>query len=264
MDLGLKGKSVIITGGGSNIGRAIVLTFAEEGANITIGEIDQAQGDKVAAEARSKGAQVQMVKTDVTNLSEVQNLVKAAKDKFGTVDVLVNNVGWEKLQYFVETNPEFWTRVINMNYVSVLNCTKAVLDVMIPQNSGAIVSLSSDASRMGEMREAVYGGVKAAVNSFTKSIARENGRYGIRANTVCPGMTIPESQEDVGKLSMWKQDTPMWTDEQLAKVAKNYPLKKLGKPQDLAYAVAFMASKRCAGHITGQVISVSGGYSMVG
>ncbi len=264
MDLGLKGKSVIVTGGGSNIGRAIVLTFAEEGANITVGEIDTDQGEKVAKEARKKGVQVQVVKTDVRNLSDVQNLVKSAKDKFGSVDALVNNVGWDELHYFVETNPDFWTKVINLNYISVLNCTKAVLEVMIPQQSGAIVSLSSDASRMGEMREAVYGGVKAAVNSFMKTIARENGRYGIRANAVCPGMTIPESQEDVGKQSMWKQDTPMWTEEQLAKVAKGYPLKKIGKPQDLANAIVFLASSKRAGHITGQVLSVSGGYSMVG
>jgi len=264
MDLGYKGKSVIITGGGSNIGRAIVLGFAAEGANITIGEIDAEQGEKVAAAARKLGAQVQAVKTDVTSLSDVQNLVKAAKDKFGSVDVLVNNVGWEKLQFFTETDPAFWMKVININYVSVLNCTKAVLDVMIAQKSGSIVSLSSDASRMGEMREAVYGGVKAAVNSFMKTIARENGKHGIRCNTVCPGMTVPESQEDVGKLSMWKQDVPMWSDELLAKVAKNYPLRKLGKPQDLADAILFMASNKVAGHITGQVLSVSGGYSMVG
>ncbi|MBI3992754.1 MAG: SDR family oxidoreductase [Candidatus Lambdaproteobacteria bacterium] len=264
MDLGLKGKSVIVTGGGSNIGRAIVLTFAEEGANITVGEIDVDQGEKVAAAARKKSVQVQVVKTDVRKLSDVQKLVKAAKDKFGSVDALVNNVGWDELHYFVETGPEFWDKVINLNYISVLNCTKAVLEVMIPQQSGAIVSLSSDASRMGEMREAVYGGVKAAVNSFMKTIARENGRYGIRANAVCPGMTIPDSQDDVGKLSMWKQDVPMWSEETLAKVAKAYPLKKIGKPQDLANAIVFLASGKAAGHITGQVLSVSGGYSMVG
>ena len=264
MDLGYQGKSVVITGGGSNIGRAIVHTFAKEGANVTIGDIDPQQGEKVAAEARSSGAQVQFVATDVTDLASVQALMSAAKSRFGTVDVLVNNVGWDKLQLFTETTPEFWTKVINLNYVSVLNCTKAVLDIMIPQNSGAIVSISSDASRMGEVRSAVYGGLKAAVNNFMKTIARESGRYGIRANAVCPGMTVPASQDDVGKHSMWKSDAVMFTDEQLAKVAKLYPLRKVGKPQDLADAVAFIASNKVAGHITGQVLSVSGGYSMIG
>jgi len=265
MDLGYKGKSVIITGGGSNIGRAIVLAFAREGANVTIADIDPNQGEKVAAAARQTGAQVQAVKTDVTSYADVQNLVKAAKGKFGSVDVLVNNVGWDKLHYFTETTPEFWQKVISLNLVSVLNCTKCVLDLMIAQKSGAIVSMSSDASRVGESREAVYGGVKAAVNSFMKTIARENGRYGIRANVVCPGMTLPETQEEVGEHSMWKEsDAPLWTEEQLVKVAKIYPLRKLGKPQDIADAVAFMGSDRVAGHITGQVLSVSGGYSMVG
>src|SRR5437899_3948033 len=120
MDLGYKGKSVIITGGGSNIGRAIVLAFAREGANVTIGDIDPDQGEKVAAASRQAGGQVQFVKTDVTSLGDVQNLVEAAKGKFGSVDVLVNNVGWEKLQFFTETTPDFWQKIIALNFVSVL------------------------------------------------------------------------------------------------------------------------------------------------
>jgi NAD(P)-dependent dehydrogenase (short-subunit alcohol dehydrogenase family) len=264
MDFDLKGKSVIVTGGGSNIGRAIVLAFAEEGANITIGDIDTEQAGKVAELALKQGAGgAQVVKTDVTDLGQVQAMFKAAVDKFGTVDVLVNNVGWDKLMFFTQTTPEFWQKIIQVNYVGLLNCTKAALEIMIPKNSGTIVAISSDASKQGEPREAVYGGTKAAINSFMKTIAKENGRYGIRCNIVCPGVTIPESSDEVGGTSMWHDPNAMFTQEQFEQIAKTLPLRKLGRPRDIANAVVFLASK-AAGHVTGQVLSVSGGYSMVG
>lgn len=264
MDLELKGKSVIVTGGGSNIGRAIVLAFAAEGAHITIGDVDTAQAEKTAGFATKLGAaSVQVLKTDVTSLEQVQAMFKAASDRHGRVDVLVNNVGWDSLMFFTQTTPEFWRKVIDINYVGVLNCTKTALDIMIKQNGGAIVSISSDASRQGEPREAVYGGVKAAINSFMKTIARENGRYGIRCNVVCPGVTLPETADEVGGSSMWTNADSMFTPEQLDKVTKALPLRKVGRPQDVANAVVFLASAK-AGHVTGQVLSVSGGYSMIG
>src|SRR3990172_2095931 len=180
MDLELKGKSVVVTGGGSNIGRAIVLGFAEEGSNITIGDIDETQASKVAELALQKGAAgVQVIKTDVTNMNQVKAMFEAAVKKFGTVDNLVNNVGWDQLMFFPQTTPEMWQKVIQINYVGMLNCTRAALDLMIPRRGGVIVSISSDASRQGEPREAVYAGAKAAVNGFMKSIARENRRHRI-------------------------------------------------------------------------------------
>ncbi len=264
MDLELKGKSVVVTGGGSNIGRAIVLGFAEEGANITIGDIDEAQTSKVAELALKNGAAgVQVVKTDVTDFNQVKAMFDAAVKKFGTVDNLVNNVGWDQLMFFSQTTPEFWNKVIQINYVGVLNCTRAAIDIMAPKKRGVIVSISSDASRQGEPREAVYGGVKAAVNGFMKSIARENGRDGIRCNCVCPGVTVPETDEEVGSTSLWANKDSMFSAEQFEKIAKTLPLRKLGRPRDIANAVLFLSSGR-AGHITGQVLSVSGGYSMIG
>jgi 2-hydroxycyclohexanecarboxyl-CoA dehydrogenase len=265
MDLNLKGKSVVVTGGGSNIGRAIVLAFAAEGAHITVGDLDQAQAARVADLAGKNGAaSIQVIKTDVTDFDQVKAMFKAATDKHGTVDVLVNNVGWDQLMFFTQTTPEFWQKIIQINYVGVLNCTKCALDIMIPKNTGAIVSISSDASRSGEPREAVYGGVKAAVNSFMKTIAKENGRYGIRCNVVCPGVTVPAATEEVGTNSMWTKPDSMFTPEQFEKVAKALPLRKLGRPNDVANAVVFLASSVAAGHVTGQVLSVSGGYTMIG
>jgi NAD(P)-dependent dehydrogenase (short-subunit alcohol dehydrogenase family) len=265
MDLDLKGKSVIVTGGGSNIGRGIVLGFAAEGANITIGDIDDKQAQKTAELALLSGAaSAQVVKTDVTKLDQVQAMFKAATDKFSSVDVLVNNVGWDQLMFFTQTTPDLWQKIIAINYVGVLNCTKTALDLMIPHNAGSIVSISSDASRQGEPREAVYGGVKAAINSFMKTIAKENGRYGIRCNVVCPGVTIPSTTDEVGGSSMWIDADSMFTPEQLEKVAKALPLRKVGRPQDIANAVVFLSSAKAAGHVTGQVLSVSGGYSMIG
>lgn len=263
MDLNLKGKSVVITGGGSNIGRAIVLGFAAEGAHITIGDLDERQAEKVAGLARQNGAaSVQVVKTDVTDLEQVKAMFKSATDKHGTVDVLVNGVGWDQFMFFTQTTPELWQKIIQVNYVGVLNCTKCVLDIMIPKNTGAIVSISSDASRAGEQREAVYGGVKAAINSFMKTIARENGRYSIRCNVVCPGVTLPQGEDEIGSASMWMNNS-FFTPDQYEKIAKSLPLRRLGRAEDTANAVVFLASP-AAGYVTGQVLSVSGGYTMIG
>lgn len=265
MELGLQGRSVVITGGASNIGRAIVLGFASEGAHITIGDIDEGQAQKTAQFAVERGASsAQVVKTDVTDLEQVQALFKAAVDKHGTVDVLVNNVGWDNLIFFTQTNPEFWRKVIDINFIGVLNCTKTALDIMVPNKNGAIVSISSDSSRQGEPREAVYGGVKAAINNFMKTIARENGRYGIRCNSVCPGVTVPNSTEEVGGTSMWTDAGANFTPEQLEKIGNTLPLRKVGRPDDIAGAVLFLSSTKVAGHITGQTLSVSGGYTMIG
>lgn len=264
MDLGLKDQSVVVTGGGSNIGRAIVLGFAREGARVTIGDIDPAQAEKTAEIARRQGAGgVQVVRTDVTDLAQVRALFAAA-ERFGPVDALVNNVGWDQLMFFTQTTPEFWQKIIQINFVGVLNCTSVALETMVSRNRGAIVSISSDASRQGESREAVYGGAKAAINSFMKTIAKENGRYGIRCNVVCPGVTIPEDKDEVGGTSMWAKIDDMFTPEQLERIAKALPLRKVGRPADVANAVLFLASPLVAGHVTGQVLSVSGGYSMIG
>ena len=260
MELGLAGKTVIVTGSGSNIGRAIALGFAREKANVVIAELDQEQGEKVAREARESGAQAMAVKVDVTDLGQVEAMMKKTLEAYKTIDVLVNNVGWDQLQPFTDTNVDFWNRVIDLNYKSVLNTVKSVLPHMKEQGGGSIVNIGSDAGRLGERFEAVYSGTKGAVILFSKSVAREMGRFNVRVNVVCPGMTVPSSEEEIGEKSMWKAG--VLSEEQKAKAVKAYPLGRVGKPEDLGAAVVFLASG-AATFITGQTISVSGGYSMV-
>src|SRR3984893_7376188 len=254
MELNLAGKSVIVTGGGSNIGRAISLAFAREKVHLTIAEIDEGQA---AASATS-------VATDVSKWESVVAMVKSVESRRGQVDVLVNNVGWTHDRLFVEKERAEWEKEIQLNLWGMINCTRAVLDGMIARKSGAIVSLGSDAGRMGEFREGVYAACKAGVIALSKSVAREVGRYGIRLNVVCPGMTIPASDEDIEGLRMWASEgnRAFSTPEMQARIAKAYPLRRIGKPEDVAQAAVFLASD-AASFITGQTLSVSGGYTMM-
>lgn len=262
MDLGLKDKAVIVTGGGSNIGKAISLAFGAEGSKVVIADIDAVQAQKVADQIKSSGGQAIAVKTDVTSPDSVGAMVKAAVDKFGTVDVLVNNVGWTQHQVFIQKPRSEWEKEVNLNLWSVINCTRAVLDIMIAKKTGKIVSISSDSGRMGEYMEAVYAACKAGAIGLTKAVAREVGRYNINLNVVCPGATPPKSHEDVSKDSMWQEGLKFFGPEQQQKAAMMYPLRRLGKPEEIAYATLFLSSK-CADFITGQTLSVSGGYTMV-
>jgi NAD(P)-dependent dehydrogenase (short-subunit alcohol dehydrogenase family) len=262
MELGLAGKTVIVTGGASNIGRAITLAFAREGSNVVIADIDDVQGKRVADQANQLGGKTIVIKTDVTKYPEVESMVKKTIEEFKKIDVLVNNVGWDIPQLFIDTTEDFWDKVISINYRSDLNCIKAVLPYMIEQKSGAIVSIGSDAGRVGEFREAVYSGCKAGVIALSKAVAREVGRYGIRLNVVCPGVVVP-SPDEIGERSMWKGETSkFFTPEVQEKAAKSYALRRLGKADDVAKAVVFLASD-AASYITGQTLSVSGGYSMM-
>jgi 2-hydroxycyclohexanecarboxyl-CoA dehydrogenase len=264
MDLNLAGKSVIVTGGGSNIGRAISLAFARERVNLAIAEIDEGAARKAAAAAEGLGAKAIAVPTDVTKWESVQAMVRTVEDRFGRVDVLVNNVGWVRDALFMEKPREEWQREIEINLWSMINCTRAVLDGMVARKAGAIVSMGSDAGRIGEFREGVYGACKAGVMALSKSIAREVGKFGVRLNVVCPGMTMPNDDEEISALSMWNaQENRAWmTPEMRARIGKAYPLRRVARPEDVTGAVLFLASDAAA-FITGQVMSVSGGYTMM-
>ncbi|MBI1846300.1 MAG: SDR family oxidoreductase [Candidatus Rokubacteria bacterium] len=264
MDLNLAGKTVVVTGGGSNIGRAICLAFARERVNLAVAEIDEAMGRRTADDAERLGAKAVAIRTDVTQWPSVQAMVRDVEARFGRIDVLVNNVGWTHDALFMEKPREEWEREVQLNLWGMINCTRAVLDGMVARKAGAIVSMGSDAGRMGEFREAVYGACKAGVIALTKSLAREVGKFGIRLNVVCPGMTMPPPDEEVGALSMWNapENRSWMTPDMKARIAKVYPLRRVATPQDVTGAVVFLASD-AAGFVTGQTLSVSGGYTMM-
>lgn len=262
IDLGLKGKTVIVTGGGSNIGRGIVLAFAREGANIVNAEIDEKQGQKTVDDANAFSGQAILVKTDVTDWDSVQAMVKQTLERFGKIDVLVNNVGMARQRPFVEKSREECEKEISLNYWSVINCTRAVVDYMIERRYGKIINISSGAGRVGVANTSIYSATKGAVISFSKALARELGRYGININAVCPGWVVPESSQDVGEGSFWRQGLDSYTPEVLRRIAKASPLGRLGSAQDIANTVVFLASD-CTSYITGQTISVDGGVTMV-
>jgi 2-hydroxycyclohexanecarboxyl-CoA dehydrogenase len=257
MDLGLSARSVVVTGGASNIGQGIARAFAAEGARVWIADRDADQARRLAGDVSGISSHV----TDVTDSESVATLVATVTAEAGAVDVLVNAAGWVMDRLFVEQPREEWIREIDVNYWGFLNCTRAVLDGMIERKQGCIVSVSSDAARMGEFREAVYSGAKAAVIATSKAIAREVGRHGVRLNVVCPGL-VPPRPEMSGAESMWSGELGrMFSEEVLQRAVRAYPLGRLGTPEDVAAAVLFLASER-ASYITGQTLSVDGGYVM--
>ena len=264
MELGLKGKHVIVTGGGTNIGRAIVHAFGREGSKISIGELVPSQGEIVAAEvtAMDSGAVVNVIPTDVTNPEKVASMMAAAIAKFGPVDVLVNNVGWTIDRLFMEKPRQEWEREVQVNLWGAINCIHAVLPGMIERESGAIVCISSDAGRMGEYREAVYSACKAGVIALSKSVARETGRYGLRLNVVCPGLVVPPDEESISEASMWTQMRDIFTEDVRERVERNYLFRRMAKASEIANAVVFLSSD-AASFITGQTLSVSGGSTMM-
>ena len=264
MDLGLRGKNVIVTGGGSNIGRAIVHAFAAEGCNLTIAELSAAHGEMVAAEvsALDAGGRVKVIESDVTDHGLVASMVEQSIAEFGGVDVLVNNAGWTVDRLFLEKPREEWEKEVNVNLWGAINCVHAALPHMIERGSGSIICISSDAGRMGEYREAVYSACKAGVIALSKSIARETGRYGLRVNVVCPGLVVPPESESISGESMWNQMRSIFTEEVQERARRAYPLRRLATGKEVANAVVFLASD-AASFITGQTLSVSGGYTMM-
>ena len=265
MDLGLAGKTVIVTGGGSNIGRGIVLGFAKEGARIVNAEMDEDQGQKVVDEANSAGGEAVLIKTDVTDWDSVQAMVKQTLVKFGQIHVLVNNAGGTpSMRPFAEKSREEWDREIKLNYWGVINCTRAVLDHMIERQSGKIVNIASGSGQSGgaAIDCAVYGGTKGAVIALSKALAWELARYGITVNVASPGWIVPDSPDHTGKGSFWKQwGYDFFAPDKLKRAMSNWPIQRLGRPEDMADTVLFLASDR-ASFLTGQTISVSGGAIM--
>jgi 2-hydroxycyclohexanecarboxyl-CoA dehydrogenase len=245
----------LVTGGGRGIGRAIALRLARGGAAVGVVDLDGASAETVAAEVRAAGGRAAAAAADVSDGAAVRAAVAAVEGALGPVDVLVNDAGWDAFALFVESEPAVWERLIAVNYVGMLNATRAVLDGMIARGRGRIVSISSDAARVGSTGESVYAGCKAAIIGFSKSLAREVARHGITVNVVCPGPTDTQLLADVlgGERGA----------KILAGMQRTIPLGRLGRPEDVAGAVAYLVSDEAA-YVTGQVLSVSGGLTMAG
>lgn len=259
MDLGLSGKIAVVTGGASNIGRAISQELAREGVKVAILDRDAAQLERTSAEIAATGAMVRGYEINVTDSEATKRTVAAIERDFGPIVVLVNNVGWNgKAEFFLNQTPDRWEKAFQLNLFSTFNVTHAVLSAMVERRAGAIVSIASDAA-FGEYRMADYGAMKAGVLAFTRTIAKEYGRFGIRANAVAPGLVIPEA-DAIGQGSLWAIDTGMGPKE-IHNIEQGIPLRRRSEAVDIAWSVLFLASER-ARQLTGQVVSVSGGFAM--
>jgi len=259
MDLGLDGGVVIVTGGASNIGRAISHRFAGEGALVAIFDRDDAMAKRTATEIEAAGGRATTYTVDLTDVDATAAATAAVEADLGPVAVLVNNVGWNgPAEFFLDLTPERWDQAYRLNMFPTLNATRPALPAMVGRRAGAIVSISSDAG-FGEFRMADYGAMKAGVMAFMRTIAKEYGRYGIRANSVCPGLVIPEP-DAIGEHSLWQVDIKMG-EPQIKSIEASTPLRRRPEAVDIAAAVVFLCSAP-ARMLTGQVLSVSGGFEM--
>ncbi|HEY1358422.1 MAG TPA: SDR family oxidoreductase [Thermoleophilaceae bacterium] len=236
-------RVAMVTGGARGIGRGIVLALAADGRKVAVADLLE---EEAAATAEEAGGIA--VKLDVTDSSSVT----AAVEQVGPVDILVNNAGWDEAKPFLETDEEFWDRVIDINFKGGLRTTRAVLPGMVERGWGRVVNIGSDAGRVGSSMESVYSGAKGGMIAFTKTIAREVAREGVTANVVCPGPT---------KTAFLDRIAGEGGERLVESLTKAVPMRRLGQPEDVAAAVAFLASED-AGYITGQTLSVSGGLTM--
>lgn len=253
---GLENKTAIVTGSGRGIGRAIALRLAAEGATIAVNDVDADNAEETVSLIESDGGTAMPAVADVTDLEDVRAMVTRVADEQGSVDILVNNAGWDEIQWFLKQDPETWDRIIDINLRGQINCSRAVAEVMTEQgDGGAILNIASDAARVGSMGEAVYSGTKGGIVSFTKTIAREFARDGIRCNVVAPGPTdTPRNEEIIEESDL--------AAKILGSMEDQIPLGRMGDPEDIAAGVAFLVSDD-ASFVTGQVLSVSGGLTMV-
>lgn len=262
MDLGLTDAKIIVTGGASHIGRAIVLQLAGEGAAIVIIDRDEAQAGRTAEAATASGRHpARVIRADVGTREAAEAACAQAIGLLGGVDVLVSNVGYNHPDFFLATDPSTWDDLLAVNLTSVMACTRAVLPAMVEQSHGAIVATASTAA-FGEQRQSVYAAAKAGVVAFMRTIALEYGRSGVRANMVAPGLTLPDDPATLGEESLWQNREAIMNDAQVEYVVRNTPLRRLPKAQDIANAVAFLASDQASRQITGQLITVAGGFAM--
>ena len=237
----------IITGAARGIGRAIAEALAREGAKVVLVDLLPAVHD-TATEMRQAGYEVLALTGDVASFDQAQQLVDQTIEHYGQVDILVNNAGITRDNLLLRMPPEDWEKVININLTGTFNLTKAAIKPMIKRKTGKIINIASIIGEIGNVGQANYAASKAGVIAFTKSVAKELGSRGIRANAVAPGF-IKSQMTDVLPVKV------------KAELEKQIPLSRLGLPEDVAKAVVFLASSD-ADYITGQVLNVDGGMVM--
>lgn len=246
----LQGKLGLVTGAGSGIGRATALAMAAVGADVIVTDIDEAGGAATVGAIEDAGSgSARFAPLDITDRAASAALAADVRAEHGRLDVLVNAAGWDLSGPFIDNEPEYMDRIVELNLNGPIRVTKAFLSLLIESGSGRIVNVASDAGRVGSTGETVYAGAKGGVIAFTKSLAREVTRHHIRVNCVCPGPT----------------DTPLFAlqpEKIRAALERAIPMRRLGRPSEVADAIVFFASDRSS-FVTGQVLSVSGGLTMV-
>jgi 3-oxoacyl-[acyl-carrier protein] reductase len=243
----LKGKVAVVTGASRGIGKAAALALASQGAKVVINYARSSDAaEATVREINEVGGEAIALQADVSQSDEVDRLIKASLDKFGRIDVLVNNAGITKDTLLLRMKPEQWQAVIDLNLTGVFLCTKAVSKTMLKQRSGRIINIASVAGQMGNPGQANYSAAKAGVIGFTKTVAKELANRGVTVNAVAPGFIETDMTEDL------KSDD----------IIKFIPLGRYGKPEEVAGTIRFLAADPAAAYITGQVFNVDGGMVM--
>lgn len=253
---GLKGRRVILTGGASGIGRAAALRLGAEGCIVGIFDLNERGAQETAGRIVEAGGQAAAYRVDIADPAQVRAAHDRFEAQFGPVEGLANIAGWDAAKNFLDTDPDFWEKVIRINLFGPIAMHHVVLQGMAARGFGRVVNISSDAGRVGSSGEAVYSACKGGIIAFGKTVARELARKGVTINTLCPGPT----------------DTPILQSffgagEDAAKIAdalkKAIPMKRLGEPEDYAGMIAMLLSDE-APYMTGQTLSISGGLTMHG
>jgi len=263
VELQLKGRNVLITGSGSGIGRTMALMFANEGANIAVNDIAPAGINETLQQLEAFPVKAIAAQCDITDLNAVKSTFADVNEKLGSIDILVNNAAkMTSHEMYLDTDPDDCEIEIRVSLFGTLNCTRAALPYMVERQYGKVVNIVTDAARLGQARQTNYSAAKGGVISFTKSIAKEVGRFNINVNAVSPGATnSPMRQAMVRDVAEKLGEAKAAEREE--KVRRAYALRRIGEPEDIAAMTVFLGSDM-AKQITGQIISVNGGFAMPG
>lgn len=244
-------RVAFVTGAGRGIGREIARTLASKSMKVIVSDVNRENAEETVSIVQNEGGEAVAVYCDVTNLASVQEAVASSLTHFQTIDVLVNNAGWDKIEPFLKSEPTTWKTIIDINMMGQIHTCKEVLPVMIKNGYGKVINIASDSGRVGSSGEAVYSAAKGGVIAFTKTLAREMARHKLNINCIAPGPADTPLFQEIG----------LQNEGIAAALEKAIPFRRLAQPSDIANAVAYFASDE-AGYVTGQTLSVNGGLTM--